>query len=269
MTCQDMQKQMMDFVEGRMDSAVEKTARDHIAQCSACRSEAEQLQAALQAMDRLPQEEPSPALRERFQAMLDNETTRKNESPVRSKWTLTEWLNRWWPKQPAIQFAFSAACLIIGLVAGLGVTSGIRENGELAAMRQEVGQMRQMVSLALMDQSSSSQRLRGVSFSTHVEKPDASLITGLIDKLNSDPNVNVRLAVVDALYLFVDQPGVREALVASLSRQTSPLIQIGLIDLLVRVKEARALQAMRQLITDQTTDQSVRQHASQRIEELI
>ena len=86
--------------------------------------------------------------------------------------------------------------------------------------------------------------------------------------MNADPNVNVRLAAVDALFAFRDRPGIRNALIASLSRQTSPLVQISLIDLLVEIRERRSLEALRDLLQNEHIDQTVKQHAEKRIKEL-
>jgi hypothetical protein len=108
-----------------------------------------------------------------------------------------------------------------------------------------------------------------VQYSTRVIQPSETLLEALLETLRSDPSVNVRLAAVEALYLFSDRPGVREALIGALSEEASPLMQIAIIDLLVAVREKRALDALRLLMKDQETDPTVKEHARERIEELI
>ena len=93
-------------------------------------------------------------------------------------------------------------------------------------------------------------------------------MASLFNTLNSDPNVNVRLAAVDALFAFSSRPGVRDALIASLSDQTSPMVQISLIDLLVQIQEKKSFEALRRLIQNQDVDQTVKQYAEKRIEDL-
>jgi HEAT repeat protein len=102
-------------------------------------------------------------------------------------------------------------------------------------------EMRQLVTLSLLNQPTASERLRGVYMSRDIPELDDKYLTALVTALNSDPSVSVRLAAVDALHQFSDSSDVRTDLVASLPRQTSPLVQISLIDTLVRLREQRAV----------------------------
>ena len=121
--------------------------------------------------------------------------------------------------------------------------------------------MRQTLAVSLLDQSSASERLRGVNLSVNTEKPDSGLIEALLNTLNNDPNVNVRLAAVDALYLFYDNPLVKEGLAQTLSTQDSPLVQVALIDFVVSVRERRAIDSLKNLIETKTLHPEVKQHA--------
>ena len=270
MKCEDIKTQLSDYVAGRLDPSAEKRVKNHLSGCRACQAEMQQLQTAWEALGRLPEEEPSPAMRNRFYAMLENEKAEarsKHRIPWRQR--LEGAIGLLWPQRPTIQFALSLVFLAAGVVIGTFVQQRLHRNGEMTMLRQEVRDMRQMISVSLMNQSSSSERLRGVSFSTQVEQPTETLLSTLLSTLNSDPNVNVRLAAVDAMILFIDQPGMRDALVESLSKQTSPLVQIAIMDLLVQIKERSALVALQKLIQDQNIDQTVRLRAQESIKELI
>ena len=59
--------------------------------------------------------------------------------------------------------------------------------------------MRQMVALSLMQEQSASERLRGVSWAMPRAVDDTEVLSALLTTVNQDPNVNVRLAAVDAL----------------------------------------------------------------------
>jgi HEAT repeat protein len=54
---------------------------------------------------------------------------------------------------------------------------------------------------------------------------------------------------------------VKNRLVEALNRQTSPMVQIALIDLLVELGEKRSIQSLRRLAADDKTNQYVRQKA--------
>jgi HEAT repeat protein len=102
-----------------------------------------------------------------------------------------------------------------------------------------------------------------------VDRPTARTLEALIRTLNEDPNVNVRLAAVDALFLFRGNPAVKESLVLSLSRQESPLVQVALIDLLVEIRERRAVEALKSLIGTAKLNPEVKHHAELGLKQII
>jgi hypothetical protein len=128
--------------------------------------------------------------------------------------------------------------------------------------------MRQMLAVSLLDQRSPTERLRGVNLSYDLENPDSRTIQALLDTLNHDPSVNVRLAAADALYLFYDSPQVREGIIQSLTRQDSPILQVALVDLLVSVQERQALESFKILMAANQLDPKVKQKLEQGIKEL-
>src|SRR5205085_6826595 len=128
---------------------------------------------------------------------------------------LNEAISAWWPRQPALQLGAALALLLLGVFAGHRVqsTPPAQQNGELGELRGELAQMRLMVTLSLMQQQSASERLKGVSWSYQMRQPDREVLMALLDTLTHDPNVNVRLATVDALRQFGEQPVVRRGVV--------------------------------------------------------
>jgi HEAT repeat protein len=129
--------------------------------------------------------------------------------------------------------------------------------------------MRQTIAISLLSQPSASERLQGVSYSAAVRNPSAKTLTALVNILNTDPNPNVRLAAVEALYLFRNQPGVKDSLVNALAVQDSALVQVSLIDLLVEIREQRASEALKALIKNEKLNPDVKKLAEQGIKQLI
>ncbi len=268
MTCGDYQERFSDYLSGEMDEDQKKALDGHLAECMDCRLHFEEVKTVWKELGDLPESEPSPSLRSQFYAMLAREKYRQEEKPSFSE-RFGSWIGAFWPRRPAYQFAMALVFLAVGLIAGSQLRPGVVGNGEIAVLRREVADLRQTVSISLMNQASSTERLRGIQYSSHVDSPSAPLITTLLNKLNNDPNVNIRLAAIEALYVFSDRPAVRDELIASLSEQTSPLVQISLIDLLVDVREGRSLEALRELIQDEGTDQNVKQYTETRMKELM
>jgi HEAT repeat protein len=126
-----------------------------------------------------------------------------------------------------------------------------------------------MVAISLQKQQSASERLRGVSLTSQVSRPDPEFLATLIHTLNYDPNVDVRLAAVDALSRFAEEPAVRDGLVRSLPKQDSPMVQISLIDLLVQLHERQSIEVLKQLTNDANQNQQVRQRAQWGLQKLI
>ena len=122
--------------------------------------------------------------------------------------------------------------------------------------------MRQMVTLTLLQQQSAGERLRGVTWSNRMERPDSAVENALLTAVNRDPNVNVRLSAVDALQKFTANPAVRRALVDAIPVQDSPLVQIALIDAIVPLGDASAGSMLRQLAADPHANEAVRKRAN-------
>lgn len=119
-----------------------------------------------------------------------------------------------------------------------------------------------MVSLSLLQQQSASERLRGITYTTQIERPDGELLAALLDTLMHDPDSNVRLRTIEALKRFADRDNVRRAAVDTLAQPTSaPLVQIALIDFLVEANDRNAVSSLRQVADDVMTDKAVRAHA--------
>ena len=113
-----------------------------------------------------------------------------------------------------------------------------------------------------MQQQSASERLRGVAWTGQIDEPGSEVVTALLDTLMHDPNVNVRLASIDALKRFGERDVVRQGAVEALQRQTSPLVQIALVDFLVEVNGRQSADALRRLSQDPMVNDAVRARAA-------
>ena len=83
----------------------------------------------------------------------------------------------------------------------------------------------------------------------------------LIQAMNEDQNTNVRIAALEALGKFHNQPHVRKALIASLRTQKDPLVQIALIRLMVEMKEKGITKNLKRISTDEETLPAVKDEA--------
>jgi len=262
MNCEKAKEQFADYLVGDIEPSAEAEIRAHIATCASCREEIEGLSALWAKLGVLPQEQPSGRLRANFYAML-GDTKQKPANRIVAFWKEFRSF-----RKPAYGFSFGLALLVVGIGAGALLTGG-SGSGKVAALHQELQDMRRTVALSMLDRPSATERLEGISWSAGLDKPGDKTIKALVDKLDGDPNVNVRLAAVDALYLFRADPAVKASLVRSLAKQESPLVQIALIDLLVEIRERRAADALKQLIGTAKLAPQVKEHAELGLKQII
>jgi hypothetical protein len=157
----------------------------------------------------------------------------------------------------------------VGIQIGRGLQPGTPVSPpEVRELSREVRDLRQMVTLSLLQQQSASERLKGVSWSNQLDRPGDEVVTALIDTLMHDTNVNVRLASIDALKRFAERDIVRRAAVEALDTQKSPLVQMALIDFVVETQDHAALGALRRLSGDAQVNEAVRARAMWGIDQL-
>ncbi|MBN2011466.1 HEAT repeat domain-containing protein [candidate division KSB1 bacterium] len=270
MKCNTIREKFPDYLQQALSSKERTEVETHLSQCSACHAEFDEVKSTWELMGSIPDDEPNPALSERFYTMLDAykhgmASTRNQNSGLEK---ITAWLSQIPYGKPAFQFGFAVVCIIIGFLFGRQANFKSASTNDITELRNEVTEMRTLISLSLLDQPSSSDRLKGISWSQRVTTPNKSLVTALLNTLNTDPSVNVRLEAVDALYIFSSDPDIRQALIKSLSNQSSPLVQISIINALVELHEQKSLDALRRLIHNESINPSVQQKAKWGIDQL-
>ncbi len=263
MNCDRIRNLFPDQWAGGLDSAAEAQLNAHLEGCDSCRQQFESLTRLWAGLAELPSEEPGATVRPRFYAMLEGyrqglDQAAQSESP---RGGIASWFTGGSLWRPALAFGFAVLLLVSGGLTGyfMRTSGGGRE--ELADLRQEVHEMRRMVTMSLLKQQSASDRLKGVSWSTQLRHPDQEFLDALYFTLDHDPSVDVRLAAVDALARFAGEEAVRRDLVQSLRSQNSPLVQISVIDLLVQLHERSSIEALKELSNDPGQNQAVRQRA--------
>jgi hypothetical protein len=262
MTCEQVKEQIADYLTASLSQAAAEELDDHFAQCAGCKQEAEALAETWRLLGLLEQEQPSAALRSRFYQSLEAyRQGLESAAPRPARRRFFDWGARGWMPAPVFQLAWSAALLIVGIGAGQWLSGRDRNHGDLARLENEVHHMRQMVTLSLLEQQSASERLRGVDYANRVEQSDTQVLAALLHAVNYDPNVNVRLAAVDALRKFAGSPAVRNTVDQSLAKQDSPLVQIALIDFIVETRDRDAAPSLEALERSPAVNKDVKERA--------
>jgi hypothetical protein len=244
-----MESLLIDYLDNQLSAAEREKVEGMLAADAGLRHTFDELKTVLGAIEHSRVPEPSPRLRERFRKTLNAAAGHSESKVIR----LTPSFYR---------IAAAVALLVIGGGTGYWISRRQQQEKELAAMKRQLEETRSLVVRMLDNENSASQRLLGVQAALTTSAPDDRIVTALFKAMTSDGNSNVRLAALEALSRFRDEPGVRSGLIDALSTQSDPLVQMALIQLMVEMKEKESLPRLRKLTEDANSMESVRDEAS-------
>lgn len=256
---------VMDYMEDNWDTAKEAQLQQLIGAGELDPKELQAWKQLYQQTGKLPHPLPSQQLSKNFYAMLGS-------------WDIQPKANAWqqfvqkFQQNPTIRLSHFVAgmlLLILGIMVGYGLSPTQRYEAQISSLSQEIQHMRETMVLTLLDQPSATQRLKAVSISTHLSEADATIYNALLKTLNQDPHVNVRLAALQALLHYGQNPLVRQGLVQAIPQQSSPLVQIALAEAMVQLQEVQAVDKLKTLLEQDDLNEVARQTIERSIQTLI
>ena len=269
MNCDQIQTLLIDYDEGRLGPAETAEVRLHLETCAACSRELAAVRELNLALRNIPAPVPSPRVRAAFYAWLESEKESLAKSRAEAASVRLSWARRAF--SPMVTIA--AACTIFGV--GLWIGNGNRERAareqaidrdaiarELANLRSQVQSTQDVVAWSMVQQGSPTERLKTV---LSLNSPTASTRPGTIDELLGilayDGSVSVRLNAVEALLPHADAAMVRFAVASALPRETSPLVQLAMIDFLAATRDPSAASTLENFAQSDTQSDEVRDAA--------
>jgi hypothetical protein len=202
---------------------------------------------------------PSADLDDRFYHMLALE-----KKAAHSSFSWTNFFS--WPEL-APKLAFASVALILGLAIGYFVKPA-SEGKDIQILSQQVTDLKEMMMLSMLEKESATERLKAVSLTEEMDYASTTVTTALIKTLNQDPNVNVRLAALDALKPYVKDGAVREELIRSIAKQQSPLVQISLAELMAQIQEKSSVKELEKIVRSERTPTDVKKKIKESIKVL-
>ncbi|HLX93021.1 MAG TPA: zf-HC2 domain-containing protein [Puia sp.] len=273
MRCELEQEKLSSWINNEMSSEESTAFEDHLNHCEYCNRELVAMKNAWSAIAKI-EPEPGDNMWLRFDTMLNTykQSLREHQRSLMEE--KIERLKRLVMPHPWFRIAFACALVVAGFAAGflLHRTLSGGENGEtvkIEALSSQMQEMKEMFMLSLLENPSASERIRGVSYSAEIPAAGKKVVDALLSTLNNDPNVNVRLVALDALTQLASVPGVREGLVGSILHQDSPLMQVSLADVMLKLQEKRSIQPMKDLLQQKNLNLQVRTKIEQTLQHLI
>jgi hypothetical protein len=254
MQCYEAESLLIDHLDKQLHPRDRAPLEQHLQECPSCRQTLEEYRTLLATIESDKAQKPGPALREKFENMLQSEL---NIDATARIVHIDKEDDKVIPlKKTSLLFRIAASIILIASGIFIGTMFiGNRTNGndEVADLKNEVKEMKETLMFNLLTEESASERIKAVSYADDIKDPDNKMVTALVTTMNEDKNVNVRLAALYALAKFSDSPVVNDALIASLGKQTEPLMQIALINILTEKKETKAKESIREILQDKKT----------------
>ncbi len=282
MHCEEVRALWADYLAGSLAEAARRAVREHVEGCDRCRVEFGGEEALWRAMEGPPLPVPTDRMRARLMVAVEQaEAARtsavQDAAPAGEPGRVLAMRPRFRTSGPLARLAAAASLLLVGVLIGrnsvqwsapLPPAAPPATATEIADVRAELRDMRQMLTLSLLQQQSAAERLRGVSASAQLEQPGNEVVAALLDTLLHDPNENVRLAAVDALRRFSDREDVRRGTGRAVTDSAAPLLQIAVIDFMVETRDPQAASMLQRLSQDRSVDELVRGRAALGLERL-
>lgn len=235
-----------DFLEGNLDKEREQEVRDHLKECEQCRYELEQYRVLEDLFEKEEEIAPSGRLEEKFSAMLEEEKTRNRGKESH------------FPFRRILQVAAAVAALFLSFQAGRLLEQ--EPSGEIIVdVESQEKSDERVAMLALLTEESASKRIQGVNYFEEANDLDKDILKVLVNKMLTDENTNVRLAAVEALGKYSNSEEVKKNLLTALKTEKDPVIQISLIQTLVKIKEKEAVEPMQKLLQNEETQPFVKE----------
>lgn len=251
------ENKLIAYLLGDLSEPEQREMDQRISRSPALQQEVADLKLVLGQLDQEPEIEPSRYSRDRFLQFLEMEARHNG----RKNGDKTSFLARW--------AAAAAALIVIGIGFGVLLQNHQQQQAQIQQLSSEVVETRKLLLLAMLQDDSASERIKALNVSARDFREDERVVTALIERLQQDENENVRLKAAEALANFFSEEGVTEAMIWALELESSPEVQIMLIESLVSEKRKEALPSLQRLLEREDVPRVVRDMAALGVETMI
>lgn len=194
------------------------------------------------ALAEIESEEPSANLRQSFYQKLEQARRPTLASKLRDLLGFSG--NAGW--------ITATACLVAGIGAGqmLGATDAAAGDTRLAALEQNVSMLNRTLILDRLENDSAGKRLQGVLDAAYIASDDAEITSALLQRATVERVPSVRAAAIDVLGRQLGAPSIGKKIMDSIVEAKSPLVQLALIDMVLRNGDQQQIEQLLKLAED-------------------
>lgn len=196
--------------------------------------------------------EPSANLRKSFYSKLEQAARPTLSSKLRSFLGFSG--NAGW--------ITAAACVLVGLGTGQIISANSSDSSaeRLAALEQNVSMLNRTLILDRLDNDSAGKRLQGVLDAAYFAGEDAKITDALLQRAMQEPVHSVRAAAIDVLGRQLSAPTVGKRIMDSFAEADSPIVQLALIDVVLRNGDQQQLDKLLRLAQDGALHPALARH---------
>lgn len=250
--CDEIKIHLPEYIDGLLDKKTTAEVTEHLEKCDSCRQLHAELSSFLKFTDSFPGIEPPEGMKEEFLEMADLRDKKSAKLIHFPAWAKV-----------------AASILIVVGTFAIGYFSGSKNN-EINTLQAELSSLKQEVMLAGLRDYSGPQKIQAVYEIKSSGQASESLVDALVYTMNSDKNVNVRLAAINALSEMMDKnDNIKTELIKSLTVQDNPLLQISLIQVLTESGVREARDEIESITNNESTDSQVKEFAKNMIKTII
>jgi len=263
-----IKEQMIDYLSNALSRDERQAFEKFLQENPSYQKKFDELSNSWALLDELNTPEPSKEMDEKFYAMLDDYSTKSSEKNPFSLNTIANPVISFFTENNK-QWLYRAAILVMGLIIGYTLNFSSKSDLNPQMAQNDAQEVRESLVLTLLEQPSANKRMQALSETNKLEKVNETVVNALLKTLNNDENVNVRLAAIESLLLFTDEPFVREGIVKSIVYQDSPIVQVTIAKVLVAMQEEGSAAAIQKLLEKENLDSSVREELEKSVKSLI
>jgi hypothetical protein len=270
---EELELKMADFIGGQMSSDEAEDFGQIITNNPQYKKVLAEFKRMMEIVDQhgnLEIPEPSSQMDNNFYSLLNAETNKHKtkQKEVRTNGFLSGLMNFFnLPQVRKLTYGFSF--MVVGVFVGHYLhLLNTQTNIEAQRISIKDQQIQALTVLSLLDMPSANKRLMAINLASMSEAPSQPILDALLVTLKQDSNVNVRLEALDVLATLTSYETVRTGLVSAINQQKSPMVQIAMANLMLKMNEQDAVQPIQDLLQKTDLIEPVREQLNDTVNEL-